>query len=92
MRKSALLTALLALMPVAAMAQAQTAPSAGTTWPTQQIRLIVPYSAGGTTDFLGRLAADYIGKHTGQNVIVENRTGQAAISAPTSWPNPRLMA
>lgn len=75
MRKSALLTALLALTSLAATARAQTTPSPTTTWPTQQIRLIVPYSAGGTTDFLGRLAADYISKHTGQNVIVENRTG-----------------
>lgn len=37
--------------------------------------MIVPYSAGGTTDYLGRLAADEIAKQTGQQVIVENKTG-----------------
>ncbi|HEY8580854.1 MAG TPA: tripartite tricarboxylate transporter substrate binding protein [Beijerinckiaceae bacterium] len=44
-------------------------------WPTQQVRLIVPYAAGGTTDYLGRLAAEHISRVTGQSVIVENRTG-----------------
>ena len=44
-------------------------------WPSQRVRMIVPYAAGGTTDFLGRLAADEISKKTGQQVIVENRTG-----------------
>ncbi len=44
-------------------------------WPSQRVRMIVPYAAGGTTDYLGRLAADEISKRTGQQVIVENRTG-----------------
>lgn len=44
-------------------------------WPSQRIRMIVPYAAGGTTDYLGRLAADEISKKTGQQVVVENRTG-----------------
>ncbi|MDF2120604.1 tripartite tricarboxylate transporter substrate binding protein [Roseiarcaceae bacterium H3SJ34-1] len=73
--RTSLLATLLAMTPFVASAQTQSAPSATGAWPTQQIRLIVPYSAGGTTDFLGRLAADYISKRTGQNVIVENRTG-----------------
>ena len=76
MRRSAIVAALLAPFAIVIQASAQTpaaAPDAA--WPTQQIRLIVPYSAGGTTDMLGRLAADYIGKRTGATVIVENRTG-----------------
>ncbi len=44
-------------------------------WPSQRIRMIVPYAAGGTTDYLGRVAADEIARKTGQQVIVENRTG-----------------
>lgn len=51
---------------------AQTSPSH---WPSQRMRMIVPYAAGGTTDFLGRLAADEIARRTGQQVVVENRTG-----------------
>ena len=44
-------------------------------YPTQQIRLIVPYAAGGVTDMLGRLAAEHIKARTGQSVVVENRPG-----------------
>jgi tripartite-type tricarboxylate transporter receptor subunit TctC len=51
-----------------AQAQAQT-------WPNQQIRLIVPFAAGGVTDLLGRMAGDHIKNKTGQTVIVENRPG-----------------
>ncbi|MDB5570107.1 MAG: extra-cytoplasmic solute receptor protein [Hyphomicrobiales bacterium] len=51
------------------------APSPAQTWPSQRVRMIVPYSAGGTTDYLGRLAAEAISRKTGQQVVVENRTG-----------------
>jgi tripartite-type tricarboxylate transporter receptor subunit TctC len=53
-------------------ADAQQAPA---NWPTQPIRIIVPSSAGGTTDMLARLAAEWLTPRLGQNVIVENRTG-----------------
>lgn len=46
-------------------------------YPSNQIRIIVPFVAGGTTDFLGRLAADYISGKIGRQVIVENRSGAA---------------
>jgi tripartite-type tricarboxylate transporter receptor subunit TctC len=39
------------------------------------IRIIVPVSAGGTTDVAARLIADHIGKSLGRPVIVENRVG-----------------
>ena len=45
------------------------------TYPSQSIRMIVPYAAGGVTDMLGRLAAEHIKTKTGQAVIVENRPG-----------------
>lgn len=44
-------------------------------YPSQPIKLIVPYAAGGVTDMTGRLAAEHIKNKTGQSVVVENRAG-----------------
>lgn len=52
-------------------------PAAAQAWPNQQIRLIVPFAAGGITDLLGRMAGDHIKNRTGQTVVVENRPGAA---------------
>ena len=48
---------------------------AAQSYPTQQIRLIVPFAAGGVTDLLARMAGDHIRTKTGQSVVVENRPG-----------------
>jgi tripartite-type tricarboxylate transporter receptor subunit TctC len=51
-------------------------------YPTHPIKLVVPYAAGGPTDLLGRLVADYLGRDLKQVVIVENKAGaQGAIGA-----------
>lgn len=44
-------------------------------YPSQPIRIVVPYPAGGTTDLIGRQFAEQLGKELGQTVIVENRPG-----------------
>lgn len=59
---------LLAVLP-AAFAQAPA------TYPTKPIRLIIPFPPGGTTDIVGRLVADEIGKNLGQPLVIENRGG-----------------
>ncbi|MBX9758417.1 MAG: tripartite tricarboxylate transporter substrate binding protein [Beijerinckiaceae bacterium] len=44
-------------------------------WPTQAIRVVVPSAAGGTTDFLARVSAEFLSSRLGQPVIIENNTG-----------------
>jgi tripartite-type tricarboxylate transporter receptor subunit TctC len=59
--------ATLAAAPLAATAQAA--------YPSRPINLIVPFSAGGTTDILARIVGEAIKKELGQPVIVDNRAG-----------------
>jgi tripartite-type tricarboxylate transporter receptor subunit TctC len=46
-------------------------------WPTQTIRLIVPFPAGGSNDVMGRLLGPHLEKALGQTVIVDNRPAAA---------------
>jgi tripartite-type tricarboxylate transporter receptor subunit TctC len=56
-----------------------TAPALAQTYPTRQIRLIVPFAAGGPADLLGRVIADEMSKDLGQQVFVDNRPGANTI-------------
>ncbi|MGO4155521.1 Bug family tripartite tricarboxylate transporter substrate binding protein [Cupriavidus sp. YAF13] len=60
----------LALAGIMATANAQ-----GDTWPTKPVRMIVPFPAGGTSDIMGRLIAEQLGKALKQPFIVENKGG-----------------
>lgn len=44
-------------------------------FPNKPLRIVVPYPPGGVTDIMGRLAAEAMGRHIGQPVVVENRPG-----------------
>ena len=64
--------ALLMLADAAELPQSAAAQPAFT---TKQETLIVPFAAGGSTDLVGRVVADQMGKELGQTIIVDNRAG-----------------
>ncbi len=44
-------------------------------WPERPIRLIVPFTAGSSSDIVARLVAQKLGERLGQPLVVENRVG-----------------
>ncbi|AOY94647.1 MFS transporter [Cupriavidus sp. USMAA2-4] len=54
------------------------APAAGAAedaWPSKPIRVIVPYTPGGSTDTVARVVFEKVGERLKQTIIVENRPG-----------------
>jgi len=51
------------------------APALALDYPTRAVRVIVPYPAGGTTDIMARLVANYISEKLGQTFVIENKPG-----------------
>ena len=50
-------------------------PASAQTWPARTVRIIVPYAAGGNTDFTARTVGAKLAEMWGQQVIVDNRPG-----------------
>ena len=59
----------------ATLAIAGVAPAAAQDFPTKPINMIVPFSAGGTTDILARIVGQALGNELGQTIIIENKPG-----------------
>lgn len=55
----------------------------GEEYPVRPITLIVPFSAGGTSDVIARLAAEQMGKVLGQQIVNENTPGAGGTTALT---------
>ena len=60
---------------VALLAAGFTATVSAQSYPVRQVRIIVPYTAGGTTDIVARIMAQKLTEAFGQQVLVENRPG-----------------
>jgi tripartite-type tricarboxylate transporter receptor subunit TctC len=63
--------ALLALLPTPALAQGG--------YPSRPVRLVIPFTTGGSNDIIGRILAEGMAARLGQPVIVENRGGAGGI-------------
>jgi tripartite-type tricarboxylate transporter receptor subunit TctC len=50
-------------------------PASAQTWPAKPIRLVVPFTPGGSTDILGRAVGQKLTEAFGQQVLVDNRPG-----------------
>ena len=48
-------------------------------YPTQQIKIVCPFPAGGGTDLTSRLLGEQLAKSLGQPFVVENRTGASGM-------------
>jgi len=66
---TALLSGILALAPLFA------APASAQTWPSRNIRVIVPFPAGGVADIGARLVSQKLAEALGQPAVIENRAG-----------------
>jgi tripartite-type tricarboxylate transporter receptor subunit TctC len=44
-------------------------------YPTRPVHWIVPFPAGGATDVVARIMAQWLSEHLGQQVVIENRGG-----------------
>jgi len=48
-------------------------------WPDRPIKMVVPFTAGSSSDTIARVVAAKMGERLGQQVIVENRVGGSTI-------------
>jgi tripartite-type tricarboxylate transporter receptor subunit TctC len=74
MRRS-VLKAVLAALACAAL------PAAAQQWPQKPVKVVIGFTAGGTTDVVGRIVMQKLGDLWGQPVVVENRAGASGMIA-----------
>jgi tripartite-type tricarboxylate transporter receptor subunit TctC len=80
MEKSRILFALRCSL-FAALATVAATAALAQSWPQRPVKLLVPFSAGGNIDIMGRLAAARLSEALGQQFVVENRVGGNGIIA-----------
>ena len=78
----------LGLAGLAAAAATRSRRASAETYPSRPVRWIVPYPAGGSTDIVSRIMAEWLSARFGQQFVIENKPGggtnigvQAAVGA-----------
>jgi len=51
------------------------AQDAAANWPAKPVRLILPFTPGGSTDFQGRLLTEWLSRHFGQQFVIDHKPG-----------------
>jgi len=64
--------AALALLAMPAVARAQS-------FPSRSLRLVIPFTAGGSNDIVGRILAEAMGARLGHPIVIENRGGAGGL-------------
>jgi tripartite-type tricarboxylate transporter receptor subunit TctC len=73
--KSARSDALLACSLLGPLGMMSSSAQAQTPYPTKPVRIVVGFSAGGSTDVLARILAKDMTEDLGQSFVVENKPG-----------------
>src|ERR687892_572062 len=64
----------------ASVCAAQAATTAAPGYPARPVRVIVPQSAGGSTDLAARIVVQRMGDAMGQTFVVDNRPGAGSLN------------
>ncbi len=65
----------------AALAVVLAGPAAADEWPARNVKLIIPYPAGGNVDTAARIVADKLQERLGQAFVIENKAGAGGLIA-----------
>jgi tripartite-type tricarboxylate transporter receptor subunit TctC len=85
MKRRTLLAATAATLALPSLALPNLARAQAAAWPgNRQVRIVITYPPGGTSDFVARVYATRLAAETGGNVVVENRSGGGGV---VGWTN-----
>jgi len=68
-----------AILGMAACLLAGASPALAQDYPSKPLTMVVPFSAGGRTDVIGRIVAQHLPKHLGKPVAVVNKPGASSV-------------
>jgi len=67
--------AALGTLPLAGQAVAPSAWAEGDEWPSRTVRIVCPFTPGGSQDNIARRLGAKLGEYLGQSFVIDNRTG-----------------